>query len=58
MGEILMKYRITDYLISVRWNDNPKLQILCHNMPDKLSHDFDKWLSSIEHERNTIHRGL
>jgi len=53
-----MKYRITDYLISVRWNDNPKLQILCHNMPDKLSHDFDKWLSSIEHERNTIHRGL
>ena len=49
-----MKYTITDYLISVRWNDNPKLQTVCHKMPDKLNQDFDKWLSSIEHERNTI----
>ena len=49
-----MKYTITDYLISARWSDNPKLQTIHHNMPDKLRQDFDKWLSSIEHERNTI----
>tara|TARA_R100001443_G_scaffold10659_1_gene20337 strand:- start:777 stop:938 length:162 start_codon:yes stop_codon:yes gene_type:complete len=52
-----MKYTITDYLISVQWNDNPKLQTLHNNMPDHLCKDFDKWLSSIEHERNTIEGG-
>ena len=53
-----MKYTIRDYVIFARWSDNPKLQTLHHNMPDKLRQDFDKWLSSIEHERNTIEGGI
>ena len=49
-----MQFSIKNYVISVEWNDSPKLQTLHHNMPDGLRQDFDKWLSSIEHERNTI----
>jgi DNA-binding transcriptional regulator YbjK len=49
-----MNYTIQNYVISVQWSDNPKLQTLHNNMPDSLRQDFDKWLSSIEHERNTI----
>ena len=46
-----MKHTIKNYVISARWSDNPKLQTLHNNMPDKLRQDFDKWLSNIEYER-------
>tara|TARA_Y100000114_G_scaffold13718_1_gene11087 strand:- start:85 stop:249 length:165 start_codon:yes stop_codon:yes gene_type:complete len=49
-----MKYTITATCIYVEWNDNPKMQVLDHDMPDGLRQDFDDWLSTIEHERNTI----
>tara|TARA_R100001015_G_C4484587_1_gene64026 strand:+ start:44 stop:205 length:162 start_codon:yes stop_codon:yes gene_type:complete len=53
-----MRYTIQSYVISVEWNDNPKLQTLDNNMPDSLRQNFDKWLSAIEHERNTIEGGI
>tara|TARA_R100001082_G_scaffold54451_1_gene29744 strand:- start:585 stop:749 length:165 start_codon:yes stop_codon:yes gene_type:complete len=49
-----MQFSIKNYVISVEWSDSPKLQTLHHKMPDGLRQDFDEWLSSIEHERNTI----
>ena len=52
-----MNHTIQSYVISVKWNDNPKYQTLHNNMPDSLRQDFDKWLSTIEHERNTVEGG-
>ena len=52
-----MKFSIVNYVISVEWNDSPKLKTLEHRMPDGLCQDFDDWLSTIEHERNTVEGG-
>ena len=38
--------------ILIHWNDNPKMEILCNDMPDGLRQDFDEWLSDIEAEEN------
>tara|TARA_R100000697_G_scaffold74398_1_gene86801 strand:- start:763 stop:996 length:234 start_codon:yes stop_codon:yes gene_type:complete len=53
----IMNFKIQNYVISVEWNDNPKLETLHHDMPDGLRQDFDDWLSTIEHERNTVEGG-
>ena len=48
----VMKHQITATKILVEWNDNPKMEILFNEMPSDLEQSFDKWLKSIEHERN------
>tara|TARA_R100001224_G_scaffold59228_1_gene35119 strand:- start:20354 stop:20506 length:153 start_codon:yes stop_codon:yes gene_type:complete len=47
-----MKYQIKASKILIQWNDNPKMEIVLHDMPSDLEQSFDKWLKSIEHERN------
>lgn len=47
-----MKHQITATKILVEWNDKPKMEILFNEMPSDLEQSFDKWLKSIEHERN------
>ena len=47
-----MKYQITATKILVELNDKPKMEILFNEMPSDLEQSFDKWLKSIEHERN------
>ncbi len=39
--------------ILIQWNDNPKMEILLNDMPDRLRQDFDEWLSDIEKEENS-----
>tara|TARA_R110002020_G_scaffold82922_3_gene205478 strand:- start:12157 stop:12330 length:174 start_codon:yes stop_codon:yes gene_type:complete len=46
------KNRIVATGVFVQWNDNPKMEIVSHAMPDGLRQAFDDWLTSIEHERN------
>ncbi len=43
---------IVSTLISVEWNDSPKLVRLDAEMPDELQELFDQWLSDIEAETN------
>ena len=47
-----MNRRIIGTQILVEWSDNPKLEVLLHDMPDGLRQDFDEWLSTIEEEEN------
>ena len=48
----VMKHQITATKILVEWNDNPKMEILFNEMPSDLEQLYNKWLESIEHERN------
>ena len=38
--------------ISIQWNDNPKLVVLMHDMPEYVRQPFDEWLSEIEAQEN------
>ena len=38
--------------ISIQWNDNPKLVVLMHDMPEYVRQPFDECLSEIEAQEN------
>jgi hypothetical protein len=54
----VMKHQITATKILVEWNDNPKMEILFNEMPSDLEQLYNKWLESIEHERNIVVREI
>ena len=47
-----MEYRIVASQILVQWNDDPKMEVVLHDMPSDLEQSFGKWIESIEQERN------
>ena len=44
--------RIVSTKIMVEWSDNPKMEVLLHDMPDFVALPYDEWLSDIEREEN------
>ena len=49
--------RIVSTQILVEWSDNPKMEVLLHDMPTDLALQFDHWLEDIEAEENAKDRG-
>ena len=47
-----MKYEIVASQVLVQWNDDPKMEVVLHDMPSDLEQLYCEWLNSIEHERN------
>jgi|TARA_B100001063_G_C16565904_1_gene453363 hypothetical protein len=47
-----MYKKIVSTVIKAEWNDNPKMEILFHEMPSDLQNAFDEWLTNIEKEEN------
>jgi|TARA_R100001224_G_C4004019_1_gene143791 hypothetical protein len=47
-----MEYKIVASKILVEWDDNPKMEVVLHDMPSDLEQAFGAWLTEIEHERN------
>ena len=47
-----MKYEILENQVLVQWNDDPKMEVVLHDMPSDLEKLYCEWLNSIEHERN------
>ena len=54
---IRLTRRIVSTQILVEWSDNPKMEVLLHDMPKNLSEEFDNWLEDIEAEENAKDRG-
>ena len=54
---IRLKRRIVSTQILVEWSDNPKMEVLLHDMPTDLALQFDNWLADIEAEENAKDRG-
>ncbi len=48
----LMSRRIVSTKILVEWSDNPKMEVLLHDMPNFVALPYDEWLSDIEAEEN------
>ena len=38
--------------IYIQWNDEPKMEVVMHEMSEGLAESFDRWLSMIEDEEN------
>ena len=38
--------------IYVQWNDEPKMEVVMHEMSEGLAESFDRWLAMIEDEEN------
>lgn len=38
--------------IYIQWNDEPKMEVVLHEMSEGLAESFDRWLSMIEDEEN------
>ena len=54
---IRLTRRIVSTQILVEWSDNPKMEVLLHDMPKNLSEEFGNWLEDIEAEENAKDRG-
>ena len=54
---IRLTRRIVSTQILVEWSNNPKMEVLLHDMPKHLSEEFDLWLEDIEAEENAKDRG-
>ena len=54
---IRLTRRIVSTQILVEWSDNPKMEVLLHDMPTDLALQFDHWLEDIEGEENAKDRG-
>ena len=44
--------RIVSTRIFLQWNDEPKMEVVMHEMSEGLAESFDRWLSMIEDEEN------
>jgi len=38
--------------IYIQWNDEPKMEVVLHEMSEGLAESFDRWLAMIEDEEN------
>ena len=38
--------------IYIQWNDEPKMEVVMHEMSEGLAESFDRWLAMIEDEEN------
>ena len=54
---IRLTRRIVSTQILVEWSNNPKMEVLLHDMPTGLALQFDNWLADIEAEENAKDRG-